>query len=275
MRFFTGILSPHMRAEAEKFLTQADFGRGTMIGDDPAIFDLTPGERVIVSAWRHACPQPDMVVKYYGDAWKNTQPDPMSIPEVIVIEHGIRITRERYDECDFVYKQWICDMTEKHNKPLYKQLTSITKRLSGEPMGIHETGRIPQTHEQEMSPLSTLVGFSLPRVFIEIAGRGSNRTAGKYFNALDILETHIRDSQTPVELLARMTESAIANGVEPNTVLSHVLEPGILREENNHTEYMQVGQALSVYAPSAWRYYVSITPTEREAAGMINLPAIA
>lgn len=261
-----------MNPEVVKFLKSEDFGRGTMIGDDPSILDLTPRQRAYVSAWRHACPQPDGVIKYYGEAWRDSQPDFDSIPQEIVTEHGIQMTRQRYDECDFVFRQIIGETAKVFNPALYLQLTDPTPRLQNELMGFHEPGRVPPSHESEMSPLSTLVGFALPRAFIELAGRGKNRTADRYIAAIDILEDHILHSQTPAELLAKLTESAVIRGVDPDTILCHVLEPGILKEENNVTEYLRVADALAAYAPFTWNHYLSMSPEHRDFSGIINVP---
>lgn len=236
-----------MGKEIDKFLTPETFGRSTFLGDDPSILDLSPEDRLRVSAWHHSCPMPGEVSTKYGLEW----------------------ARRRYDECDFVFKSIICEEASGVNPALHNLLNSPTPRLPGEPVGYFEPGTVPETHFSEMSPLSTLWGYALPRVFIEMAGRGDNRTAERYFQAMDTLEETVKTSSSPVELLAKLSEAAYTSGIAPKAILGHTLEPGILKEENCRTMYLEVIFSLKENAPNLWRYYEGLSVGEREKAGML------
>jgi len=239
-----------MGKELDKFLTPESFGRGTFMGDDPTIMDLSSEDRLRVSAWRQSCPMPGKVSGQYGLEW----------------------TRRRYDECDFVFKSIICETASRVNPELYNLLVSSTVRLPDEPVGYFEPGTVPESHFSEMSPLSTLWGYALPRVFIEIAGRGDGRTAERYFQAMDTVEKVAKVSKDPIELLARLSEAAYESGVDPKEILGHTLEPGILKEENCRTMYREVIAALREKAPRLWAYYESLSSGERGKAGILPNP---
>ncbi len=244
------------------------------MGNDPTILDLSAEERVRLSAFRHACPRPASVINKYGKQWFASLPgeEQVWVTSEQIREHGIEAARARYDECDFVFTQWICGLAQKYNPDLLKKLTSPTLRQPSEPVGIFERNRVPRSHMEDMSPLSTLVGYALPRVFIEGAGRGKDRTWERYFQTMETLERLIKESQTPAELLAKLAEAVTQQEADPIATLSHVLEPGILDEENNHIEYSLIAEALAQYAPSLWKKYQSLTPQERQEKGIINFP---
>jgi hypothetical protein len=128
---------------------------------------------------------------------------------------------------------------------------------------------LSQEHFREMSPLSTLWGYALPRVFIEMAGREDNRTPERYFQAIDILEETVKTSSSQVELLAKLSEAAYVSGINPKAILGHTLEPGILKEENCRTMYREVISSLKENAPNLWRYYESLSSDERDKAGIL------
>lgn len=232
-------------------LENKEFGRGIFLGDDPAILNLAPENRLKLSAWRHACPRPSQVSNEYGLEW----------------------TRRRYDECNFVFSSLICAHA-KAKPALYNALTTPVPRHPNEPVGVFEPGAVPESHTSEMSPLSTLWGYALPRVFIEQAGRENNRTVERYLQATDLLDRAINDSETPIELLANLSEAVIYDSADPIAVLGHVLEPGILMEENCYTMYREVITVLETIAPTLWQHYNTLTPRERDAHGILGNPHI-
>lgn len=245
----------------DTFLVQEDFARGKFLGDNPAINNLSPQERVYVSAWRHGCPEPDTVVDYYGKEWlkkwKRRHKGESLPSDEEVKEHGISLTRRRYDECDNVYEGIVEKVRAcgKSKKNLLFGLTTSVVRRENEPMGFHEVDRVPKSHETEMAPLSGLVLYALPRVQIEAAGwDGRKRTWKKYEKSLEMLDAAIAQSNTKEQLLATLAESVYLNGGRPDKILSHVLASGIEVEENNHAEYRRVKKALAKYAPNLWRY---------------------
>lgn len=240
-------------AEAKKFMTPATFGRGTFMGDDPSIQTLSDSDRLYVSAWRHACFQPTAVEATYGIEW----------------------TRQRYDECDFV-TGLILEHIQKRGpekQKLYKALTTSKLRdfsqLPSEYIGHHEKDRVPNSQRKERAPLATLVGYSLPRVFIEIAGRGDKRNWTLYKKALDLLDKAIDISDKPEELVARLAEFAAVDGVSRETLLSYVLEPQVLVEQNSNADYRRMIDALKTHSPILWAKYIRMNTEERKKAGIL------
>ncbi len=255
------------KPDIQEFLTPKDFGSSTFLGDDPRIDEFTPKERLYISAWRHACPQPDGVVAYYGQEWLKwwkehdgkEQPEP-SVEEIET--HGIAITRRRYDECDFVTGDVLEKVKAAGKNELYAALTTPKTRLSDEPVGYYEPGRVPASHEHEMSSLSGLVLYALSRTLIEEIGWGDDeRTWGgersweRYDKALNILDEAISRAATPAQLLAIVAESVTVADGDADRVLGHVLSDGIEKEENNHTEYAEVKEAMSQFSPILWSHY--------------------
>lgn len=141
-------------------------------------------------------------------------------------------------------------------------------------MGKHEKGRVPKSHKTFMSPLSTLYGYALPRVFLEIAGRGKKRTQERYFYAMEQLESAVKISHSPPELLARLTHVARFNEIaRTRTVklLDHVLAAGILKEENNISQYQEMIEMLEKHAPSVFRTYKRLSLEKRKRLNLVDL----
>jgi len=241
-----GIYSPERLA---RFLKSENFGQGTFLGDDPAIDLLCPMERLWVSAWRHACPQPGAVSGNFGVEW----------------------ARARYDECDFT-QGFIVSLIHELNPTLESQIESSTSRPEGEPVGFFEVGRVPLSHQKSISRLSNLVWYAIPRVYIEAAGRGQDRNWERYSTAIKLTTKAINESKSPIELLARLTNLVVNEiDVDPNLLLCHILEPSILQEGNNQTEYRQVAKTLKKHAPRVWKHYLSLSPVDRQLHGIIGL----
>ena len=246
------------RKEPELNLFQpTNFGRGRVVGDDPRLLDLymnpkTREKFLRIAAWEHACPIPDEVYKEFGVDW----------------------TIERYLECNFVWG-YILDVAEQLNPELYQQLSDPVLRKFDEPMGKHEQGRIPKSHKTFMSPLSTLYGYALPRVFLEIAGRGKHRTQERYLYAMEQLESAVKVSHKPTELLARLTNAAQSNEmtrVRAVKLLDHVLPAGIVKEENNVSQCREVVEMLETYAPAVFRTYKRLSPKKRKKLSLASIP---
>ncbi len=235
---------------------QKDFGRGRVVGDDHRLLDLymnpkTRKKFLRAAAWAHACPMPDEVSDTFGVDW----------------------TIERYLECNFVWGH-ILDISKQLNPELYRQLSESILRKFDEPVGKHEKGHIPKSHKTFMSPLSTLYGYALPRVFLEIAGRGKKRNKERYLYAMEQLESAVKISHSPTELLARLTHKARFNEVaRTRTVklLDHVLAAGILGEENNISQYREVIEMLEKYAPAVFRTYKRLSLEKRKRLGLANV----
>ncbi len=249
-----------------KFMVTEDFASGKFLGDDERIQNLSPKSRAYVSAWRHGCPRPDEVIKYYGKKWLESERkngNKSKISAKTILDQGIALTRRRYDECDFVTGV-IQDEAKRLGKGrLARSLRSPKKRLPNEPAGYYEPGRIPENYGEVRNNLSTLVGYALPRVLIEVFGWGTDKPRNwkDYEAGLKILDSALKSSKTPTELLARVSNLAFKRGVSAEKILSHVLAPGIEEEQNNHKENGDVKAALKIHAPKVWEYYEAISVT--------------
>lgn len=229
-----------------------DFGTGTFLGDNGQDFFSKPIEvQVEEMGWSHACPVVDEVVSKHGAEW----------------------TLKRYAECNFVYGV-ILETAQKFNPNLYQRLTEPVKRMVSEVPGRSFNMRfIPQDFPKEMSPLSTPWGYALPRVIIEEMGRGENnkdRTELRILRALSIIESGVKKSKSPVELLVRTAEMVTHLDADPKTVLSHVLSQGILEEEGTKIAFGEIKRRIGQWAPNLKKTYDSMTSEERIELGIIN-----
>ncbi len=233
-----------------------DFGRGRVVSDDSRLLDLYMNKKtrkkfLRIAAWAHACPIPDEVFNGFGVNW----------------------TIERYLECNFVWG-YMLDVAKQLNPELYQQLSDPVLRKFNEPMGRHEKGRIPKSHKTFMSPLSTLYGYALPRVFLEIAGRGKKRNKERYLHAIKLFESSVKVSHTPTELLARLTNAARWNEkarIRTTVLLDHVLPAGVLKEEHNVSQYREVVEMLQKYAPVVFRRYKRLSPEAKKKVGLAHV----
>jgi hypothetical protein len=250
-----------LNAEVINFFEPADFAQGDFLGDDPAIQDLSPNERVYISAWRHGCPMPDGVIEYYGQKWLDNQRklgDESEYSEAEIEAQGIALTRRRYDECNFVYNTVIRDavfraMEQGENKrDLYVQLFGLEDRAEDEPLGYAEPGRVPELATEVRPPLSRLVGYALPRVLIEQFGWGFGveRNPERYLQGLDLLDRAVAQANTPEELLAILGNQVVRADAEAGIVIGHMLAPGIEDEQNNHAEFARVRAAIRKHSPT-------------------------
>jgi hypothetical protein len=234
----------YYKDRVERFLKPEDFGSGKITGDDRAFGLLSAQERLVVIGWWHACPRLDMVAMEYEPEW----------------------TEKRYTSCNAIYR-YIAERAAKINPELAYKLVAVTPRNPKEPVGTYIPGRVPESHKQQMSALSTLAGYALPRVYWEAAGRDEvdpndvgavEAQTTRAHRALTRLEELIGKAQTPLELTVKIAKVAVEEfGVAPRTVLDHMFEPGILEEENNYTEFGQMFEALNKWAPELLLEFVA------------------
>ncbi|CAN5312777.1 hypothetical protein BH10PAT1_BH10PAT1_4880 [soil metagenome] len=229
-----------------------EFGQGTLIGNDRHIFDQMLEKQVLRLGWSHACVAVDQVTKEFGVIW----------------------TRNRYAECNFVFGL-VVEQAKNLNPDLYTQLTNPTPRLlPQEPAGIFDSRFTPQSHKKEMSPLSTLWGYALPRILIEQMGRGMNnkdRTNPRVFKALDILDNKIITSNDPIELVVEIAEAVCYENAKPEEVLCHLLPSGVLNEENCKMMLKDTINVMKKYAPVLIYLYNGLSDKEKGELGIAVL----
>ncbi len=123
-----------------------------------------------------------------------------------------------------------------------------------------------------MSPLSTLWGYALPRIVIEQMGRGKNneeRTQGRVFKALDIIDKAVTKSRNPIELVVKIAERVSQLNADPKAVLSHLLAAGILHEENCKTMLKAIITEMEKSAPTLNSVYKSLTLEKKQELGIV------
>ncbi len=204
-------------------------------------------------AYYHACPQPGRVSVEYGTVW----------------------TLERYASCNAWFRMAFLDPAEELNPALYQQLTTSVPRIPGEAVGFYEEGAVPDSHEVEMSPLSTPWGYALPRILIAQFGkRGEDREAYRMLRGIKMASKMIAESSTPVQLLTKLAEAYSQMGAHPDEVLSHVLSPGILAEENCKTLFKEVVRDLEKNAPVLWSHYQKIPQDQLAIKDILDISSL-
>ncbi len=247
------------------------FGVGQTLGDRGDDFFNKPiDQQVKEMAWSHACPVVDDVIKAYGQQYSKDHPQAQ---DQEIFQVGAEMALHRYAECNFMFG-YIAEVAKKFNPSLYEQLIAPVVRLPNEPDGEHGFTYVPETHKDEMSPLSTPWGYGIPRVVIEQMGRGSNnseRSPKRMLRALKIIEAVVKRSKTPVELAVKLSEAVIKADADPRMVLYHLLSDGILHEENCPSIFQEMINRMTQSAPKLLQYYEAMTPEDRKTLGIVDM----
>ncbi len=229
------------------------FGRGTLFGDRNDKYFLppystTPAFIAIELAWSNGCPQAQSFID--------------KDPKLMML---------RYAETNFWFG-YILETTKILNPGLYNQLVNPTYRKNNEPVGKFEASSVPPSHETQISPMSGLYGYALPRLLIEIIGRNEPRSQKRMLAALEILDFCVSKSKlrTPSELLADLSNNAVSFGVDKDMVLHHVFPIGILTEENCRKTFKEFTELLRQTSPSLYEHYQSMTPARRKELELIS-----
>lgn len=251
------------------------FGRGDFLGndgDDILDPDVSMYLKTKQLGWSHGCPVVDEVIKEYARAYFEAHPKEYRNYKQ-VMEKGAELALHRYAECNFVYGL-IVESARKLNPELYLELVIPTKRQANEPDGEHGQEFVPSSHAEKMSPLSTPIGYALPRVLIEQMGRGENnkeRTPERMLQALNIIDSYVQSAQNSSELVMYFAEAAINQDAEPRAVLSHLLPAGILKEENCLSMFQEMIKTMQLLAPKLYKLYTSLLPQQRQELGVADL----
>lgn len=264
------ISQPRLDAYKADIRYGREFGKATLLGDKGDNFFQKPIEQQVREmGWSHACPVVDKVIKNYGDQWvkTHTEASPTEIRQ-----GGAELARGRYAECNFVFGL-IADTTRELNKPLYEKLTRPVPRLENEPDGNHGLEFIPDSHLKEMSPMSTPIGYALPRVVIEQMGRGEKnieRTPKRMQKALEVIEDVVKESKTPIELIVKLSEEVSKMDADPKNVLNNLLSADILGEENCVTMFRDMVAEMRKSAPTLTRVYDAMSSAEKQEFGVVD-----
>ena len=244
-----------------------EFGGGALIGDNgDNFFDKPLEQQVKELAWSHACPIPEEVIVAYGEKFANQNAS--SSPKEI-FEGGATLTKERYAECNFVFGI-IVETAKQENPSLYQELLKPVKRLENEPLGEYNHRNVPVSFENQMSPMSTPVGYALPRVAIEQMGTRKERNPERIQKALEAINTCVTSSTTPIELAINLSEMVANMDANPKTVLYHLLSKEILEEENCVSMFKEMIKELRRSAPTLSKIYDSMSSEERKSLGIVD-----
>jgi hypothetical protein len=247
-----------------------EFGKGTFLGNEGDNFHQRPIEdQVKALGWSHACPVVDEVIINYGEKWARKHPGSTQDD----IRHGgAELARARYAECNFIFGL-IVETARELNEPLYDVLSEPVTRLENEPDGDHGSEHVPDSHLEQMAPMSTPIGYALPRVAIEQMGRedkNTERTPERMLKALDAIEEAVKESKTPVELVVRLSEMVSTMDANPKDVLYHLLSAEILREENCTTMFKDMISEMRDSAPTLTKIYDEMPSSEKKELDIVE-----
>lgn len=216
--------------------------------------DLDPHDRARVQGWMNGCP----VVEALTDPAQGRGPAEM--------EHRYQLVNDAYTH--------IFEEVYSVNPSLAESLNQSVSRSPGEGAGVHETESVPQSFLSEMSPLGTLVGYALPRLFVEQAGLNEEITSEARESRLQIADSLLRDSclnaSTPNALLAQYSEALAVHGdLAPQRILGRILPRGWYDEHRATGMLDGFKQDLKQWAPTLWQEYTRIDKDVRAALKIV------
>lgn len=231
-----------------------DFGTGSFVGqvmEDPAFFDLPVRDQARIVGWANSCP----VVTELTDPG-NTNPG-----------RGPEAMLRRYAQVNLWFG-FIHRAAGEVKPGLEDQLLAPVARLLDEPAGKYEPESVPPSHRTEMSPMGTLAGYALPRLFLEQLGTGQGlereEIHGRLMQGLAILDEAIFEAETPLELLASLAEGLTANGqTTSEQAFKHIFSQGWLDEHNARTMMEQFKDVMAYKAPTLWRQYQQLDAADK------------
>jgi hypothetical protein len=142
------------------------------------------------------------------------------------------------------------------------------KRLPDEPVGKYEPESVPPNYEFVIPPTETLVGYTLPRLFIRQLGDNDlpqEERQARLMRGLDVIEDSAKNAQTPENLLALVAEGIAQSDVDPLETLSAVLPAGWYELHNAKHLVERAKIALEAHAPQLWQLYTSLSAEDRAA----------
>lgn len=198
------------------------FGEGSFVGEisrDPSFFDLPARERAKIIGWANSCPITDELTD-------PDNPNPSRGPEAM---------EQRYAEVNFWFG-FIARESQRLNPNLHDSLMRPVRREISEPVGKHEPENVPDWHERKISPMGTLAGYALPRIFVEQLGTHKGipreKVQERMLRGLDVLEVAIPQAVTPNELLALVAEGLMHADCSPEEIMKHTFSAGWIAEHN-------------------------------------------
>lgn len=226
------------------------FAENTMLGDtNENFFEKSIDEQVDEIAWTEGCPVKDAVKKRNG-------------PEG---------AKKRYGEVIFT-REVIMDEVKAHNSDLFPIMNEDIRRNPNEPVGEHEQTSVPADYLTMIPMTNTPWGYSLPRILVVQFGSGKDRTPEKMIKGLQILEKSIKDSKSPLELIARLANNITnKNSLITDAVLKQAFSKGHLGEQNDFHLYQELLGEIKKHAPKLYKRYLELSLEERAEKGIASL----
>lgn len=235
------------------------FGHGSFVGQlmsDEDYPDMSDQQLAEVVGWVAGCP----IVK------ELTSPDSG--------RGGPEAMAHRYGELNFWF-QMLAERTAKIN-PRLKYLFSVPEnRARGEHIGKHESNSVPVSFRHEMPPMATLVGYALPRLFVEQIGSQRNdltplEKQDRLARGLELFDDALENSDEENELLAYLAEDIAAAGdVTTIDVLKRVLSKGWYEENHATSNLKQFKSVLKEKAPELWAVYENLSEEEKIKSNLV------
>ena len=223
--------------------------------------NTTNEERVYQMAWVHACPVPDIVTRPVKPG-KEEQ------------EKAYLKAIKRYTECNYVFSEVILKETDKLNPRLHQQLINPIFRISGEKPDPNLSRKfVPENFETVMSPLSTPVGYALPRIIL-VGSRNLDGSSSKEKTAetKKLLKEIIPNSKDSIGLTLSMAEKIInVDSRYAQKIIYHLMSADVLGEEGCVSIYREIASRMQNEAPKMFEVYRNMSKEFTREKGIIFL----
>jgi hypothetical protein len=182
---------------------------------------------------------------------------------------GPEAMARRYGEVGFWFR-YMARRSEELNPGLAYVFETSYKRLGHEAVGHYEPQSVPPQYSKYMPPTETLVGYALPRLFIDHIGTNQDipeeERAVRLKSGLEFIEESIYEAESGEDLLALMAEKIVKSGtVEPIEALQRILGTGWYKLQNSRTQAGNLMPALLKRSKkNLLQLYVFMSPEEKE-----------
>jgi len=181
--------------------------------------------------------------------------------------------RDRYLEVGLWFGHMV-HATEEVNPDLARQLLTSVVRRKGELMGDHESESVPVNYDRIIPPTETLVGYSLPRLLIEMHDHSASRyprlsPADHLIHMWGVVQDAAAQADNPSKLMALCAKSAAEQGMESTDILQTILPTGWVVEHNGHYMVNQFKNMLCEDVPELWATYIGMDKGTQSALKII------
>lgn len=148
------------------------------------------------------------------------------------------------------------------NGNLYEKWQSPEARKNDEPVNVNKIAAyVPTEYFQEIPRIATPAGWGAPRLLLYIETGATDTPSEKWTydptvlsaKTQEILDRCLTSSSTPTTFLVALATRAIAEGLDPNVVLSFVLKRHIFEEQRNRKAYGEIIDLIRQQDDDLWR----------------------